>query len=126
VRRLGGAACLLALGALAGCEYPLGPPPVTASFITPNYFIVAIAGEESAVVPPLRQRFYAAAEQFARSSGCTFYRVLSQTFLTSANVDPRMSVQPSWVFGRQPVYVGMVECGLPSPHAVAQRTPDRP
>ena len=107
---------------LAGCEYPLGPPPVTASFVTPGLFNLSISGENAAEAPLLRKRFHAAAEAFARQSGCTHYRVMRETFLTSANIAPRVTTEPSWVFGRRPVYVGLVECGLPDPRSTALTT----
>jgi hypothetical protein len=114
-RGVGAVVLGLVLGALAACtsKNPFGPPPVTTSFVTPDLFYVAMAGDDDAEAPALRQRFYTEAEAFARSSGCTSYRVMAETFLTSANIAPRVSTQPSWVFGRRPVYVGLVECGLP-------------
>jgi hypothetical protein len=102
---------------LVGCEYPLGPPPVTASFVTPGLFNLSISGEDADEAPALRERFYAEVEAFARQNGCTHYRVMRETFLTAANIAPRVTTQPSWVFGRRPVYVGLIECGLPDPRA---------
>jgi hypothetical protein len=108
------------MAALAGCgEYPLGPPPATTSFVTPELFHVAISGEDAAEAPALRQRFYAETEAFARANGCVSYRVLKETFVTAANIDPRVSTEPSWVFGRRPVYTGLVECELPDPRPAA-------
>ena len=37
------------------------------------------------------------------------------TQLRAANINPRVSTEPSWVFGNRPVYIGLVECGLPDP-----------
>lgn len=93
---------------------------MTASFVTPDLFHIAIAGANADQAPALRARFYAEAEAFARANGCISYRVMRETFITSANINPRVSTEPSFVFGNRPVYVGLVECGLPDPHAVAR------
>ena len=46
------AALLLAGGVMAGCAEPSGPPSVTASFVTPALFHIAIAGPDAAQAAP--------------------------------------------------------------------------
>lgn len=104
---------------MAACASPPERTPVTASFVTPELFHVAVAGADAAEAPGLRQRFYAETEAFARANGCTSYRVMREGFVTAANINPRVSTEPSWVFGNRPVYVGLVECGLPDPRTAA-------
>ena len=113
---------LVALATLVGCatSNPVAPPPVTASFVTPHLFHLAIAGEDDAEAPALRQRFHAEARAYAQANGCTSYRIMRETFVTSANINPHVSTGPSWVFGRRPTYVGLVDCGLPDPDTAAQ------
>jgi hypothetical protein len=114
------AAMLIAAGALAACSVKTSPPRVTASFLTPNYFHLAIAGGNQAHAPALRRQFYVETEAFARANGCTAFQVIKETFLTSANIAPRVSMEPSLLFGAWPVYSGVVECELPSALPVAQ------
>jgi hypothetical protein len=98
---------------VAGCERnPFAPPPVTASFVTPEYFHLAVAGEDAAEAPGLRSAFFKEAEAFARANGCTGYRVMRELFQTSASVSPYVSTDPSLLFGRRPYYWGVVECRL--------------
>ena len=102
------------VAALAACDYnPTAPPEVTVSFVTTDVFYMTIAGKEDDHAPVLRQRFYKEAEAFARDSGCLSYRVINETFTTTANIDPRMTVSPTWIFGNRPQYSGSVDCELP-------------
>lgn len=116
------AAVLIAAGALAACSVNSAPPRVTASFITPNYFHLAIAGGNHAHAPALRRQFYVETEAFARANGCVAFQVVKETFVTSANIDPRVSMEPSLLFGAWPVYSGVVECELPSTLPLAQNS----
>jgi hypothetical protein len=104
---------MLAPWLVAGCERdPFAPPPVTASFVTPEYFHLAVAGEDAAEAPGLRNTFFKEVEAFARANGCTGYRVLEEVYQTSASVSPWVSTDPSIIFGRRPTYYGLIECRL--------------
>lgn len=107
------AAAVLAPVLVGSCTSdPFAPPPVTASFITPEYFHLAVSGEDAAEAPALRVAFVNEVEAFARANGCTGYRVMREAFQTSASVSPYVSTDPSLLFGRRPYYWGVVECRL--------------
>ena len=102
------------LGLLVACESnPLDPPEVTVSFVSPNVYYLTIAGKDDAQAPALRQRFFQEAETFARESGCLSYRVINESFTSSANINPRVTTSPNLVFGSRPAYAGAVHCELP-------------
>lgn len=112
--------CLL----VAACENdPFAPPPVTATFVTPEYFHLAVSGEDASEAPGLRAKFLKEVEAFARANGCSGYRVLREEFTTSANVSPLVSTDPSLIFGRRPSYNGVIECMPPAPATAATRAP---
>jgi hypothetical protein len=114
-----GLACCL----IAACASdPFAPPPVNASFVTPELFVLSVSGADRAEAPGLRASFFREVETFARANGCTGYRVLREVFTSSANVNPEVSTDPSIVFGRRPGYQGLVECRLP-PLAAAPGPP---
>lgn len=104
---------LLAPWLVVGCTRdPFAPAPVTASFVTPEYFHLAVSGEDAAEAPALRGEFFKEVEAFARANGCTGYRVMKEVFQSSASVSPYVSTDPSLLFGRRPYFWGVVECRL--------------
>lgn len=108
--------CLIAACA---ADPPAGPE-VTASFITPEYFHLAISGSDAAEAPNLRQLWHAEVARYARAQGCIGYRVIKETFITAANVSPAVTLDPVAVYGRRPTYVGVVDCELPTVPGYAQ------